>query len=192
MAICEIDDLLQEFVATKFLEQDLLSRATPTRGRFRTLLLTSLDRFAIDQHRREFALKRGRAATMTLDDAVSGHHAAAFGGSDFEVEFAREVIAAALARTESYCHQTDQTVAWEIFRRQVVDPLLRGESRVPYADLVQELGLVSPAQASNQLTSAKRIFRRCLRQAFLDFGTPETELDEELRALGFNLRSVDC
>src|SRR5829696_3859701 len=41
----EIDDLLQGFIASRILDANLVATAVPSRGRFRTLLLTSLDRY---------------------------------------------------------------------------------------------------------------------------------------------------
>src|SRR5689334_10019220 len=55
----EIDDLLQSFIASKFLEADLVGAADRSRGKFRTLLLTALDRFVISHHRGQYAEKRG-------------------------------------------------------------------------------------------------------------------------------------
>src|SRR5205814_9587073 len=51
-------DLLQSFVAEKILENELLARANPGRGRFRTFLLNALDRVVISQQRKERAQKR--------------------------------------------------------------------------------------------------------------------------------------
>ena len=42
------EDLIQEFMM-EILNKDLLAIADPKRGKFRTLLLTALDRFAISQ-----------------------------------------------------------------------------------------------------------------------------------------------
>ena len=45
------DDLLQSFLADKILEDDLIRRAEQGRGRFRSFLVSSLDRFVADRHR---------------------------------------------------------------------------------------------------------------------------------------------
>src|SRR5437763_498542 len=44
-------DLLSGFTADKILERNLISRADRSRGRFRTFLLTALDRYVVDEHR---------------------------------------------------------------------------------------------------------------------------------------------
>src|SRR5262245_8754891 len=45
------EDLLQGFVQEKILERNLLAVADPAKGKFRTFLLTALDRFLIDRWR---------------------------------------------------------------------------------------------------------------------------------------------
>src|SRR5689334_5139553 len=42
------DDLLQGFLADKVLEQRLIDRADPNRGRFRTFLLGAMDKYLVD------------------------------------------------------------------------------------------------------------------------------------------------
>ena len=65
-------DLLQSFVAEKILENELLERANPARGRFRTFLLNALDRFVISQQRKERAQKRApEAGFVPLDHLQS-------------------------------------------------------------------------------------------------------------------------
>src|SRR6185369_8584195 len=49
----EADDLLQGFLAGKVLEQQILRRADRTRGKFRTFLMTALERFSISEYRRQ-------------------------------------------------------------------------------------------------------------------------------------------
>ena len=44
-----VEDLLQGFVKSRILEANLVATASASRGKFRTLLLTSLDRYVVDQ-----------------------------------------------------------------------------------------------------------------------------------------------
>lgn len=63
----DAEDLTQAFFL-RFLERGWYADADPHRGRFRSLLLTSLRRFLIDQHGQAIALKR--SAPCTGGDAV--------------------------------------------------------------------------------------------------------------------------
>jgi len=58
----EAFDLTQEFL-TCLLERNMLSAADPAKGRFRTFLLTALERFLVDEWRREGRKKRGGGRT---------------------------------------------------------------------------------------------------------------------------------
>lgn len=76
----DAEDLTQAFFV-HFLEHDGYAGADPGRGRFRSLLLTSLRRFLIDQHHHQHALKRhayllgGDAIDSVADDFESPEHA---------------------------------------------------------------------------------------------------------------------
>ena len=53
------DDAMQAFLASKILEQGIIERAEKEKGKFRTFLLTALDRFLISEIRKDSAIKRG-------------------------------------------------------------------------------------------------------------------------------------
>src|SRR5687768_377874 len=91
----DVDDLLQAFLLSKVIERDLVSRADRTRGRFRTFLLTALDRFVSNQMRDARAAKRW-ATTVPLDDAMGCAHSTGPAENAFEVEWARQVLRQAI------------------------------------------------------------------------------------------------
>lgn len=64
-------DLVQEFLTT-LLERRSLEKADPSRGRFRTFLLTALDNFLVDWRRKEQRLKRGGGAPLLSFDFSRG------------------------------------------------------------------------------------------------------------------------
>src|SRR5947209_5553659 len=57
--VSKAEELLQSFVLSKVLEQDLLASADRSRGKFRTFLLASLNRFIADEFRHRQRQKRG-------------------------------------------------------------------------------------------------------------------------------------
>lgn len=66
----DAQDLTQAFLG-EIIENGLMSKATRERGRFRSFLLTSLQHFVVDQHRRAHAEKRGGGQfTISLDAAA--------------------------------------------------------------------------------------------------------------------------
>jgi RNA polymerase sigma factor (sigma-70 family) len=90
----DADDLTQAFFL-RFLEHGWYARADPGRGRFRSLLLTSLRRFLSDDHARAIAAKRGGAQRQTGDDAIAG---LAADGDSPEDAFTRAWLATVLER----------------------------------------------------------------------------------------------
>src|SRR4051812_6658195 len=97
------DDLVQGFIATQVLDSEMLSRADRGRGRFRTYLLTALDRYVLNQVRHDRAKKRfadggGAAAIDAVPEPVSGEKPP---DRTFEIAWARSVVTQAIARTEA-------------------------------------------------------------------------------------------
>jgi RNA polymerase sigma-70 factor (ECF subfamily) len=180
------EDLLHDFIADKVLRHSLLAGCDPGRGRFRTYLLTALDRYTVSAHRRDAAQKRapegGFVELEEFDTPADGAAQTAAG----DVEWARQVIAEALQRAQTECEATGRANFWSMFDVRVVGPLLRGEPPPVYEELVARLGFQSPLQASNALTTAKRIFTRMLREVVAEYAESpeavETEL-HELRAI---------
>ena len=71
----EAQDLTQGFFA-RLLESDTIQTADPSRGRFRSFLLTALKRYVINEHERVAALRRGGTYThlsLDFDEAERAH-----------------------------------------------------------------------------------------------------------------------
>ena len=176
------EDLLQEFVAHKILEQDLISLADPSKGRFRTFVLTALDRFVIDRFRFDAAARRSapHASPDAMDTAASDEPEPS---AAFDLEWARQVIDEAARRMQAHCQATGRTDLWELFRCRVFDPSLDGSDPEPYDRLVKRFGFTSPAVASNALVTAKRMFERTLRTVVGEYASEEAEIDREIADL---------
>lgn len=89
----DAEDLAQEFFA-RFLEHGWYAGADPHRGRFRSLLLTTLRHFLIDQHTQDSAQKRGNGRTDNAGDALE---AIADPGESPEQAFTRSWLATTLS-----------------------------------------------------------------------------------------------
>ncbi|MBC8874645.1 MAG: sigma-70 family RNA polymerase sigma factor [Planctomycetes bacterium] len=178
------DDVVQDFVAKKILERDLIARADRDLGKFRTFLLTALDRFLLNQIRDAGAKKRaagegsealGERAEWVLSDS---------GPSDaFDVEWARGVLAEAVGRMRDHCESSDRMEVWGIFELRILAPIVQGTEPADYRELVKRFGLRSPSQASNVLMTAKRMYERVLRSVVAEYARDEREIDEEIGEL---------
>ena len=174
------DDLLQGFIANKVLEQGLIARADPDKGKFRALLVTSLNHYVIDVHRQQ----SGAPPAFSLSDSdrlpPSGDSDA---GSDvFDVAWARELLGDVLRRMRTECDRSGRPDIWGIFNCRIVRPILENEAMLPYEQLVRRFGFRSPAQAANALVTAKRMFVRILRSVIGEYANPSA-IDAEIRDL---------
>lgn len=188
------EDVLQGFVADKILDKDLLCQADHTKGKFRTFLLRALNNYLISLFRRAAANKRAPNRAEPLDpqlqpDLVKNTKEPA---QAFDLAWARRVLSLALDDMKEYCRATDRRDVWGVFDARVLRPVLEQETTIGYEQLVQKFGFRSPRQASNVLVTAKRIFRRHLRQVVSEYTETDEEVEEELRDLRRILENSDA
>ena len=187
----QADDIVQDFLSVKWLEQDLLSRAQRDKGRFRSYLLTALDHFISNWFRKRRrdapgAAAAGAAATDTDSAAGTVEEPAAPGGrpeDQFDLVWAQQVVQTAIERMRAECNTNGRLNVWAVFEARLLGPIL-GEAEPPaYAELVQRFGFQTPAQAQNLLVTAKRTFTRTLRAVILEYEGAESDVDAEIRDL---------
>ena len=180
----DAEDLLQEFVARKILEKDLIARADRELGKFRTFLLTALERFFFNWRRDQQAQKRmpQKEGLEALDEhacvAAAQEPARAFEGA-----WARNVIAQSLQQMQAECEASGRPEIWGVFQCRVLDPLLGDREPVDYQELVQRFGFASPSQASNVLMTAKRMYARSLRGVVAAYACEGHEIESEIAEL---------
>lgn len=180
----DADDLLQSFVARKILEQEVLTQVTPGKGKFRTWLLTVLDRYAISERRYASAERRSTAGTVSLESGVPEQVAVGPTPSEaFDQAWARTVLAEVLLRMHAECTASKRPDLWGVFEGRVLTPTLEGSDALPYEQLVERFSFTSPVQASNALITAKRMFVRLLRDVIGEYAPDRAETDEEIRDL---------
>ena len=175
-------DLLQGFVSRKVLEQELLRGADPCHGKFRTFLLTALDRYVVDQWRHRAAKRRSPGGTpQPLCDL---HPSPTCTPADaFDRAWAREVIAEAVRCMEAECAFVQRADVWGVFQERVLTPCVDGTPPLPYEQLVSRFGLRSPEHASNVLMTAKRMFARALRSVVAEYAADDGEVEREIADL---------
>ena len=179
------EELVQGFIADKVLERDLIGHADQTKGKFRTFLLTSLDRYVIDRFRRE----KVRSPSSEMGPSVDVHEHEGLIASKhkapevFDVAWAREVLGQALRRMQSECEASSRPDIWGVFESRIIKPIFEQEEPLPYGRLVELFGFRSPLQAANVLTTAKRMFQRTLRALVNEYVGDDGEIDLEIQDL---------
>ncbi|HXE55844.1 MAG TPA: hypothetical protein VN541_22660 [Tepidisphaeraceae bacterium] len=171
-------DVLQGFVADKILAQELISRASRERGKFRSFVLTALDRYLIDRLRGKASASRN-ASSMASE--VEQLPAPGQGPCDaFVREWARQLVAQAVKRMEAECAARNRPDLWALFRGRLLECGPDGAQPAPYGQFMAEFGFTSVAQASNALVTAKRMFLRCLRSVVAEYIEDPAQIDAEI------------
>jgi hypothetical protein len=181
------DDLLQGFVADKIIEQRLLDHARESAGKFRSFLLVTLKHYVVSALRRESAACRHPEGGFAAFDERT---AAVEGGDDppeqFNVAWARELLAEALRRMQAECVGGRRADVWAVFEGRLLREAFEGQA-TDYPSLVRQLGLATPLEACRLLATAKRMFGRHLRAVAAEYagadGDAEVELDDLRRIL---------
>ncbi|HMP75122.1 MAG TPA: hypothetical protein PKE12_02385 [Kiritimatiellia bacterium] len=184
----QAEDLVQSFIADKILLGDLLARADRDRGKFRTLLLTALDRYAISVFRKDHAERRspgpGRLISFEAAPGAADHAAPGRPGSTaFDMAWIQELIHETLRRVERDCAAAGRHAFWALFEDRVVNPILNGQLPDAYGPLVARLGFTSPMKASNALVTVKRMFERTFRAVVREYAGDEDNVKREIQEL---------
>ena len=187
------EDLTQGFFCDVFLGRNLLSHAQSSRGRFRSLLLSSVRNYLADDFRMRTAKRRmpesGPASSL---DSVDGSITPSDESEGPEIAFNRIWVEELIQRTKEQVKldmtENGQEVHWEIFQNRVLAPCLTGCQPTPHEELADTWGLKGIAQVSNMLVTAKRRFARRLlenvRETIPENFSPSNELDDLFQALG--------
>jgi len=172
----QAEDILQSFLHDKVLRQGLVAGADQARGRFRTYLLTALERFLVNELRRQNARKRRATREVPIEE-----HAEAIGDPSpaldpFDVEWARTVLEQAARRLQAECLAGARMDVWRLFEQRVLLPSLEGCAGPSYEDLVRDLGIASPSAAYNLLLTGKRMFARQLEAVIAEYAGDRADL----------------
>lgn len=181
----EAEDLVQDFVTNKIIERDLLARAEQDLGKFRTFLLTALDRFLIDRIRAAGAKKRAPrdGALVSMAERADLLQAGPQPSDAFDVAWARGVLDEALARMQAECEASGRADLWGVFESRVLAPALDGTPPMDYQQIVTRFGYRSPTQASNAMITAKRMYARALRSVVGEYARDGQEIEAEVHQL---------
>ncbi|MCH7728884.1 MAG: sigma-70 family RNA polymerase sigma factor [Planctomycetes bacterium] len=174
-----VDDLLQDFVADRFLAKKLVHHADQGKGKFRNFLLKSLSNFATTRLKREYA---ARAMAADMDGSVLAL-ASCECDDRFDQEWLQQVVRDALELMEADCRDRGRSDLWEVFRLRVVDPMLHDAVPADYQQIVGRFHVETPRQAINLLANAKRCFVKHLRAAVGRYVHDDALVDEEIADL---------
>ncbi len=177
------EDLLQEFVLQKVLRQGMIERARAERGRFRIFLINSLNNFVISEFRRHSARKRSPGAEALDGGEELDQVAAEEKASEFDRQYASAVFRETIRRMKAECEESARLDIWGVFEGRFLLPLAENSKPVAYDKLIQQFELSSNIQASNVLTTGKRMFSRIFRAVVEEFTPCGSDVETETRMI---------
>ncbi|HNU49462.1 MAG TPA: sigma-70 family RNA polymerase sigma factor [Verrucomicrobiota bacterium] len=183
----DAQDLTQEFFA-RLLERQWLARADQARGRFRTFLLTAMERFLANEWDKVRAQKRGGglpALPLQLDTAETR-----YGGQvadartpeqSFERRWAIALLDEVLRRLE-----TEQQSEGKAAQFAALKPCLVGDrTSLPYAQIAPTCGMTEGA-VKVAVHRLRQRYRELLRLEIAQTVASEEDIEAEMRHL-FNV-----
>jgi DNA-directed RNA polymerase specialized sigma24 family protein len=185
----DAEDLVQGFVERCILLGKLLEKADPKVGKFRTLLLCSLDHFVADERSKQQAAKRYPPGGIVPLDSVVGIAEVSVSDAtsiEFDRAWARSVLRQASEKTRVFYQTRGRPQLWSLFEEAA---LSSQAGRASLDELARKHGFETPRQASNALITVRRKFGSTLREvvraytARQDGSDPERCVDEELHDL---------
>jgi RNA polymerase sigma-70 factor (ECF subfamily) len=185
----EAFDLTQEFLA-RLLERNVLHAADPEKGRFRTFLLSALERFLVDEWRREGRKKRGGGRTVLSLSFADAEERYRLEPADtltperiYERRWAITLLELGLRRLEEECSVAGRE---ELFA--AVKPVIAGEDPLrAYAAIASELGMTEGA-LKTQVHRLRGRFRAILRAEIGQTVAGPADVAEEIQHLFQSLR----
>ncbi len=186
-------DLAQGFFYEIVLGRDLFERADQKKGRFRTFLLTALERYAIDIYNKETAQKRSPKGQMipleTIDIADTLEVQSELTPEQFfHYTWASEVLNQILNKVKSQCCATDMETHWEVFQAKVITPIIDGTDTPALKDMCLEYGIENEAKVSNMIFTVKSKFRSAMGRHLRQFVESDSEVEDEFKEI-FNILS---
>jgi RNA polymerase sigma-70 factor (ECF subfamily) len=180
----EAEDLIQTFF-TRLLEQGTISAVDPSRGRFRSFVITALSNFMANEREKASAQKRG-GGTHAL--SIDTH----LGESRYCIEPAHDLTAERLFEKQWAVTLLDHVMIQlreEHTRRgtEVQFNLLKvhltgGRIEDGYASVARQLG-ISKAAAMTAVSRLRRRYRDLLRSEIARTVASEADVEDEIRQL---------
>ena len=181
-------DLTQGFFHEIVLSRELIQQADQAKGRFRTFLLTALDNYVADVHRKTKARKRiPKDGIVNLESINLPNLPAAQSDARPEQVFyhvwAADLLDEILDRVRNEYCSTDRAIHWHVFEAKVLDPIIHNTKAPSLAWICTKYGVDSEDKASNMIVTVKRRFRTALKRCLRQFVQSDSEVEEEFNEL---------
>lgn len=181
----------QAFFVDVVIGRGLFDRAEQESGRLRNFILTALERFRIDQHRRNQA--RGGNTTISQEaiereEQLSRCRTTEHPHDQFTRRWAVASLEEALRRCEQHFQASGKPGHWRLFERRILAPAASGGTPPSLGDLLESTGFNDVAIAAAAVQTVKKRALAILREVVAETLDDASQLDDEVAALQESLR----
>ncbi|WP_167284929.1 RNA polymerase sigma factor [Marilutibacter alkalisoli] len=174
----DAEDLTQEFF-TRLIEQRWDRRADPGRGRFRSFLLTALNRFLSNEHAaRAAACRGGDLRQVELDDNLGDPYPGRSPEQAFNHAWALTVLRNAGHALERECRGPDKAALYEAINGFLVEK----PTAADYQIVARRLGM-KPNTVAVHVHRMRQRLRELVQAELVQTVTDAESLEAELEAL---------
>jgi RNA polymerase sigma-70 factor (ECF subfamily) len=181
-------DLTQGFFHEVVLERHLIENADAAKGRFRSFLLMTLDRYLVNIRQTETAQKRmPKGRLVPLDIIEPLELPCSLVNSDpedtFRYAWISDLLERVLEQVEAKCYEDGKTVHWCIFRDRLLRPIIERIDPVSIRELCAKYGIENSDKVSNMIVTVKRRFQTVLRQHLRDSVISDEHVEGEIEEI---------
>jgi RNA polymerase sigma-70 factor (ECF subfamily) len=186
----EAQDLTQAFF-TQLLEKNIVAVAQPSRGRFRSFLLTSVRNFLLNESDKQKSLKRGggqKVLALDFQQADSKHSLEPADALTPERLFERQWVLALLDQVMARLRAEHVKAGKEQIFDRLKGSLSGADTGKPLSQIAGELG-ISVNAAKVAAHRLRKRYRELLRAEVAQTLADPLEIDDEIRQLFAALRA---
>jgi RNA polymerase sigma-70 factor (ECF subfamily) len=177
-------DLTQGFFHEIVLGHNLIETADKSKGRFRTYLLVSLDRYLIKVRQKQQAQKRIPHENLVPFDMTSDAELPSVitelnPDESFNYTWVSILLEQVLEQVESQCHRDGLSTHWYLFSERILEPILTAQSPPSLDELCRKHQVEDSVKASNMIITVKRRFAAVLQKHIRNIVASDEQVREE-------------
>jgi DNA-directed RNA polymerase specialized sigma24 family protein len=181
-------DLIQGFFQEVVLGRDLIQKADPSKGRFRSFLLMALNRYLINVRHEETAQKRiPKHRLIPLNEIdlpeLPSEVTESTPEDTFNYAWLSVLLEQVIAEVEKKCREQGLTIHWQAFYDKVIQPIMESTDPPTLSDICDKYGVEDQRKASNMIITVRRRFQVALKRHVRNSVISGDEVSDELSDL---------